>query len=133
MLEDLTTKEIKRTLKQLKKAYREIKKVRESLKEFRDRAQKDCYDQDIRELYAVSINMNDFYKINDIIEKSANLLKPCITRLLPANNRTITVGEILRFREQARMVRRSNSNVETWILKSHIALLKNALKHRFMD
>ena len=130
---EVTTKEIKRTLKMLKKAYREIKEVRKSLKEFKDRAQKDCYDQDIRELYAVSMNMNDFYRISDIIDKSANILKPYITKLLPANNGAVTIDELFKYREQAKAVRRSNSNVEKWILKSHFALLKNALKRRFVD
>ena len=130
---EVTTKEIKRTLKILKKTYREIKEVRKSLKEFRDRAQKDCYDQDIRELYAVSMNMNDFYRIGDIIDKSANILKPYITKLLPANNGVITIDELFKYREQAKAVRRSNGNVEKWILKSHLALLKNALKHRFTE
>lgn len=132
---EVTTKEIRRTLKMLKKAYRDIKDVRKEVKDLRDRVQKGSYDQTLREIYSRSINMNDFYRVNDILNLSANLLKPCITRLLPANvkAKVVVVAEMRKLQEQAKAVRRSNSNAETWVFKSYIALIKNSLKHKFFE
>ena len=135
MVEDYYTKEIRRTLKMLKKAYREIKDVRKQVKDLRDRVQVDSYDQTFREICSRSVNMNDFYRVNEILDLSANLLKPCITRLLPANEKkkVVTVAEMRKLQEQAKAVRRSNSNAETWVFKSYISLIKNSLKHKFFE
>ena len=109
MVEDYYTKEIRRTLKMLKKAYRDIKDVRKEVKDLRDRIQKDSYDQTLREIYSRSINMNDFYRVNEILDLSADLLKLCITRLLPANVKAkiVTVAEMRKLQEQAKAVRRN--------------------------
>ena len=133
MVEDYYTKEVKRTLKKLKKVYRDIKDTRKEVKDLRDRVQRDSYDQTLREIYSRSINMNDFYRVKDILDLSADLLKPCITRLLPANvkKKVVTVAEIRKFQELAKTVNRSNHNADVWVVKSYIALIKNSLKHKF--